>query len=486
MRRRLAQALALSVVAHAVLVAGGAALALWRGLPSVGLVDVQIATMSLEEIEDLPLGPPPPAVAVKDKARSPRARLRIKPQAPAVTAAEGSLASQEDPKAPPHDPPAPPSAGTPDGDPPAAARPSDLRGYGPAGSRLTVLLRLDRLRATAYAPAVDALLAKLPDRDDFLDGTGLDLYRDFDALLIATPNPLDKTVTLLAARHRLKDGVLRSALDRGAAATGRKLVWRMEGNRPVAEHRSLATGVPDVRDDRLIVMPVEGLVVVTPPVYRKMLLGGAPASSTATAATAASPDAGTNAGAGGGESSGGGDGGQAAATPPPPRADWSHLLARMDAEDGALPEKAVVMLTGTDIFKSKTAKSQAAIGAETHADPADGPIAAPAVWGMALPRVLTLTIGANPTPYVDIVAELATERHARRWETELPVLQRKARLNPWLVLGGFTPLLDRIQVGREGVTLKIHGTATDVETRKILEMIAGMLGRRPRAKPTTD
>ena len=91
-------------------------------------------------------------------------------------------------------------------------RPGDLRNYGPEGSRLTALLRLDRLRASSvgssYLAAIDQLLVLLPDRRRLLDGTGLDLYRDFDALLIATPEPHNDKVTFLAARHRLKDATL--------------------------------------------------------------------------------------------------------------------------------------------------------------------------------------------------------------------------------------------------------------------------------------
>jgi hypothetical protein len=53
--------------------------------------------------------------------------------------------------------------------------------------------------------AVDRLLLLLPDRHRLIDGTGLDLYRDFDSLLIATPNPTDDAVTFLAARHHLME-----------------------------------------------------------------------------------------------------------------------------------------------------------------------------------------------------------------------------------------------------------------------------------------
>src|SRR6185295_12037478 len=118
-----------------------------------------------------------------------------------------------------------------------------------------------------------------PDRQSLLEGTGLDLYQSFDALLIATPNPRDDTVTFLAARHHLSDRELRAGLEAGARQTGHTLTWHTERHRPVAERR-LAAARPEAagggggvrRDDRLLVMPAPGLVVVTPPVYRSLLL----------------------------------------------------------------------------------------------------------------------------------------------------------------------------------------------------------------------
>ena len=50
-----------------------------------------------------------------------------------------------------------------------------------------MLLRLDRMRGTDYAAPVDDLLMHLPDCRALLQGTGLELFTDFDALLIATP-----------------------------------------------------------------------------------------------------------------------------------------------------------------------------------------------------------------------------------------------------------------------------------------------------------
>ena len=211
-------------------------------------------------MKDLPLGGP----RRPDAARHGAHRAHHKAAPPP----EGTLASSADDRE---------QAGRPSPveDPDAPAPTSDLGAYGPKGSRLTVLLRLDRLRGTDFVAPVDALLQRLPDRRDLLEGTDLDLFQSFDALLIATPHPLDPTVTFLAARHHLDDAQLRAALSRGAKATDRVIAWRSEGGRPVGERRprrGLPPGTPPSRDDRLIVLAAPGLAVVTPPAYRALLL----------------------------------------------------------------------------------------------------------------------------------------------------------------------------------------------------------------------
>ena len=236
-----------------------------NGLTFSGAVDVEITGMRLDEVHDLPLGPPPGAGEEAGARPRPPPRRRM-PRPPAEEAG-GELAGKAARDEGAGADEVVPDEGTP--------RATSLRQYGPEGSRVTVLLRLDRLRGTGYVPALDALLGRLPDRRDLLEGTGLDLFETFDALLIATPNPLDYTVTFLAARHRLKDAELRTALERGAKATSRVLSWRTEGRRPFAERHARAhAGSPPVvsRDERLIVLPAPGLVVVTPPSYRSLLL----------------------------------------------------------------------------------------------------------------------------------------------------------------------------------------------------------------------
>src|SRR6185503_20233319 len=151
MLRRWSLGLALSFALHAAVVGG-------------------IMGMRIDELKDLPLGAP----AAGEQGGRPRARVR----APDSDQKEGTLASRDE-----HAPPRPGDelSDAEDG----SARVSDLRQLGPEGSRFTMLLRLDRLKDTPFAEPVDALLQRMPDRRDLLEGTGLGLYEDFEALLVS-------------------------------------------------------------------------------------------------------------------------------------------------------------------------------------------------------------------------------------------------------------------------------------------------------------
>ncbi|HJZ85019.1 MAG TPA: hypothetical protein VKN99_07585 [Polyangia bacterium] len=89
-----------------------------------------------------------------------------------------------------------PEPEVPDG---GAAPLADLSPLAPASARLVVLLRTDRLRAGPLAEAARAAITALPD-GALAASTGLDALDDFDALLVATANPLDVTQTFLVAR----------------------------------------------------------------------------------------------------------------------------------------------------------------------------------------------------------------------------------------------------------------------------------------------
>lgn len=448
--RRWGLVIGLSLVIHALVVGGAVGIALLLGIPFGRTVDVEITGMSLEDVKDLPLGAPPggPQAQKTESAARPPPRSPHPAEAGAgelfPTRDEGKRRRSrgDEPRAPEAPEPVP--------------RPTDLRQYGPEGSRVTALIRLDRLRATPYGPAVDEMLMHLPDRRDLIDGTGLNLYKDFDAILIATPNPLDYTVTFLAARHHLSDTQLKAALDRGAKFTGRVLNWRTEGRRPVAERHARVPGTGALRDERIIVLPAPGLAVVTPPVYRSMLLRPPRPRG------AAAPDGGAD----GGDAVGDRSSATAPSSPGPPEGDaWRALLRRIDAEDSILPPHAVAMLNAVDIFSARTLRR--GLGAVAGS--------APTIFDLPVPKVMTLVLGVDPRPFAELTAEFADEAAARRWEAAWPGLRNKLAVNPYLVLSGFVSLLGRVDLDREGAVVHLHQTATEGETIRLLQLVARFL-----------
>ena len=313
---------------------------------------------------------------------------------------------------------------TPTDDDAGPAPTSDLGAYAPQGSRLTLLMRLDRLRGTDYAAPVAEMLMHLPDGRDFVTGTGLDLFTDLEALLVATPNPLDASVTFLAVRHHLDDAKVRAALTRGAKASDYTLAWRTQDGRPIAERHPLEAR-RRWRDDRLIMLAAPGLTVVTPRAYRALLL-----------APAAPPDGGVAAGTGpdGGASAAPSASASGSASGSAMKGGWATLLTRIDAEQGLMPPDGAVMVNAVDMFKSR----------------APAPGEAPELYGMPIPAAINAVIGIADTPSLDVTAEFKTDATAQQWETQWPTVQRKLRTHPLLVLTGFSTLVTRAQLEREG------------------------------------
>jgi hypothetical protein len=483
--RRLALAVALSVGAHVLVVAILAGSSLMGAWPSVP-IDVEIAGMQMEEPTDLPLGAP---TAGAEQAAAP----------PGPAPAEEVVAPRAETGPPPAKKPKPLPRPPGPGPDPAASRPTppprpqSVRSYGPAGSRVTVLMRIDRLRGTPYTDGVDALLMRLPDRRDLLEGTDLDLYRDIDALLVATPNPLDPAVTFLAVRHRLTDTALREALERGARATGRTLKWHSERGRPYAERLAAGPGQAGAvtggrrRDERLVLLVAPKLAVVTPPAYRRLILRGRPAvgAGGAGGAGGATEPAGGPVGRGGAtgtivRGAGGAPGTDAAADE---HADWAALVRRIDAEDSIMPADAVVMLSAEDLFTpggSRHHRSARVVAGTrgTVDDPGDDSATRRprgTILGLPAPRLLTATIGIAPEPFSDVEVTFSDEDDAVEWEREWPALRQKLRTNPLVVLTGFSGLAGRVTLARTGTSLHVHLQATELEMIRLLQLLATQL-----------
>jgi hypothetical protein len=453
--RRTMLALAISLAVHAGLVAGFAGIAVFRGWQAAKTVDFELVSTKTKEVDQLPLGPPPPPPGEKVKeARGKRARSKTSDDGVKVPVADaGNDAGAAD---------AGDAAGTRDASPEVASdgaagpdgrdggirRPNDGRLAGPPGSRVQALLRLDRLRAAPEAPAttaaIDGLLRHLPDRRRLLDGTGLNLYRDFDSLFVATPNPMDDTVTFLVVRHHMSDAAIMAALSRGAETAGRPLTWRDEGGRPVgmraARRLDADAGVlprsvlRDSRDDRIFVLPEPGMVVMAPPAYATLLLGGRRA---------------------------GVDGG--VASPAASEARWRELAARLAAEARAMPEDAILTMSAANL-----------VSARGKAGDAAGPLKGPG--GLTLPSFVTMNVGVTPSPFLEISGQFRHASDAAAWAAAWPGWKQSLLGSPLLLLSGFSSIVARAELQQDDNAILLRTTGSNEELRRLLGTIANLIG----------
>lgn len=428
--RQWSLALGMSVLIHMVVTALGLGLTSHR---FAGPIDIEIAGTRTVEAKDLPLGAPVAGHTAASRAPNhPHRRA----QPPAV----GGLSPKADDRhrveaqqlMDEHESPKPIR---------------DLAAYGPRGARLTVLLRLDRLRGTDYATAVNGLLETLPDGRDLLQGTGPDLLDALDALLFATARPLDPSATFLAVRHRLDYSRLRAALDRGANATNRMIIWGSRAGRPVGERRVRLPlpGTAPTHHDRLIVLAAPGLLVVTPPAYCGLLL--TPPRSAFPSDSGVPSDAGVGSGF--------------SRTPDGGAMDWATVLGRIDAEEGLIPSEGVLMVSAVDIFKNEK----------------DTAGASPLLHGMEVPAVVRAIVGIDSDDTtLDVEGEFPTDKPVRHWETEWPTIERQLVSTSLAMVTEFSSVMSRAKLTCYGNTVRVHLSATHAETLSLLRIALHLVG----------
>ncbi|HEY2730423.1 MAG TPA: hypothetical protein VGK52_10805 [Polyangia bacterium] len=311
---------------------------------------------------------------------------------------------------------------------------TQLVGFGPEGSRLTLFIRLDRLKATPFAQAARDLIVRVPGMSDLLRGTELDLYDAFDTLVIATPDPRSPASTFLAARHHLAEDDMRAALNRGAEAAGQRLAWRVEDGHPIAERRARtdefgSDGSTAAEDDtRLVMMAAPGLVVVAPRAYGSLL-------TAASAQPAAARDA-------------GGD-----AEPPAIAFDGLSLRLRLDAQGEALGADDLAIVSGVDL-NEPWARQALSLGSNEA------------------PHAISVVVQSPGEPSIVVRASLSGEIPAQRWASALPRLRQRAlaagrELAPWI------RVLENASVDRATSIVELRLALSDPELGELWRSLAG-------------
>jgi hypothetical protein len=291
------------------------------------------------------------------------------------------------------------------------------------------------------------------------------LYRDFDNLLIATPNPRDPAVTFLAVRHHLGEVALKAGLDRGGKATNRPIRWRTVDGRPVGlrqQGKNADPNLPD-RDDRIVVLPAPNLAIVATPAYGAQLLGVDP--SARSTLKSASID--------------GGAVDSALLVPGATRVRWRDIVERIDGEDAALPDDAAFMMTGINLFGSAPASPGIVVPPTRGAAEDMPPQIAPDT--RRIPDAVTLVVGIE-APYIQVLVEFGSAEDAEGFERTLPAWRQRLLTHPVVLLGGFSPLIRRTEISRDGSTVDVRVDATVDEILRLLNLVAN-LARSPSGLP---
>lgn len=217
-RRRNTVSLLASLVGHVLVVGGFANGFSLRCVPQVELPDIDIEFTEVELID-------PDALqgeqAVAEPEPPPPAPAPVQPTPP-PTPEPGPV---EPPPAPAPEPVVEP---VPD-KPKFAAKGSHADQLAPPQSTFHMLLVPKKIRKLPFAQQVLDIMAPLPDFEMLIDKGRFDALRDFDHIVIASPDIRDWTQTFLAVDYRVSREEVQRAIERAAAADDQVVEWIEEG-----------------------------------------------------------------------------------------------------------------------------------------------------------------------------------------------------------------------------------------------------------------
>ncbi|MFW5967045.1 MAG: hypothetical protein ACOCV2_05980 [Persicimonas sp.] len=306
----------------------------------------------------------------------------------------------------------------------------DLKHYGPGNARVTALIRLDRIRGTEYEDSTRRLIEALPDFRILAESTGFDPIDDLDAFFMASADPRYIQKSFLAFRHQKTDRELKQILDNRFREP---VPWQSRGDVPV---RRLVPESSGYRDPRQIMLAKPGLTVV-------------------------------------GEK------------------DWLDEIAQNLPEDSALREHessddkpaSATMLDGLAQIERAAAEEDtiAVLSAQGLA------YKVPGVGRLTFEGV-RLAITDPDSPSIDVDLRFGSEKKARDFEQECPVMKRKLKKGSGLDRGfgslatnamGIGEVLDKLRCTTEGDYVNIHADYTAKEARTLTGLGASFAPRPP-------
>ena len=96
---------------------------------------------------------------------------------------------------------------------------------GPANSNFYMLLNARKVAGLPFAESVVEIMAPLPDFQLIVAGGGFHALKDFNYLVIASPNLRDLTQTFLAVEYKLSQEEMIAGIERAVAADNETIEW---------------------------------------------------------------------------------------------------------------------------------------------------------------------------------------------------------------------------------------------------------------------
>ena len=131
---------------------------------------------------------------------------------------------------------------------------------GPTNSVFYGLLVPKKIRKLKFREHAMDIMAPLPDFDFLIGKGGFDALRDFDHIVIASPDIRDITQTFLAVDYTIPREEVKAAIERAAAANKESIEWIEEGPIIRGNPKPLDPDTPDV-DPRWFVLLEDDIAV---------------------------------------------------------------------------------------------------------------------------------------------------------------------------------------------------------------------------------
>jgi hypothetical protein len=160
-------------------------------------------------------------------------------------------------------------------------RHSEADELGPTNSTFYALLVPKKIRKLSFADKALDIMAPLPDFAYLIGAGGFDALRDFDHIVIASPDIRDWRQTFLAVDYKIPREEVQHAIERAAAKNDETVEWIEENGIVRGNPKPLDDSEPDI-DPRWFMLLEDGIAVYVRPEFVEHVLA-AEAGDTKTA-----------------------------------------------------------------------------------------------------------------------------------------------------------------------------------------------------------